>query len=197
MTPALADKSPAKAAPRHLETSSSQHRMDIPNLEVVTLSGKRLSLKEDLQEAVRFLEEDGCLVLKGATDLSPVESILSTNKPSVDAVKKDIVLNDVVKAILFSARDDDFRITSYQAYKLGTKAGETGRDREWKEMAAHSGLVGVSCTHFGGDPTVSWVIEVDTGSRGEPTGKTVNVEANGHDMYVPSTDIYSYLLTAV
>jgi len=50
---------------------SSQHRMDIPNLEVVTLSGKRLSLKEDLQEAVRFLEEGGCLVLKGATDLSP------------------------------------------------------------------------------------------------------------------------------
>jgi hypothetical protein len=49
--------------------------MDIPNLEVVTLSGKRLSLKEDLQEAVRFLEEDGCLVLKAATDLSPVESI--------------------------------------------------------------------------------------------------------------------------
>lgn len=100
MTPALADKSPAKAAPRHLETSSSQHRMDIPNLEVVTLSGKRLSLKEDLQEAVRFLEEDGCLVLKGATDLSPVESILSTNKPSVDAVKKDIVLNDVSKAFI-------------------------------------------------------------------------------------------------
>lgn len=29
--------------------------MDIPNIEVVTLSGKRLSLKEDLQEAVRFL----------------------------------------------------------------------------------------------------------------------------------------------
>jgi hypothetical protein len=46
--------------------------MDIPNLEVVTLSGERLSLKEDLQEAVRLLEENGCLVLKGATDLSPV-----------------------------------------------------------------------------------------------------------------------------
>lgn len=43
-------------------------------------------------------------------------------------------------------------------------------------MAAHSGLVGVSCTNFGGDPTLSWIIEVDTGSRGEPTGKTVNVD---------------------
>jgi len=69
---------------------------------------------------------------KAATDLSPVESILSTNKPSVDAVKKDIVLNNAVRAILFSARDDDFRITSYQAYKFGTTAGETGRDREWR-----------------------------------------------------------------
>jgi len=56
-------------------------------------------------------------------------------------------------------------------------------------MAAYSGLVGASCTHLGGDPTVSWSIEVDTGSRGEPTGKTVNVEANGHDMYLPSTDV--------
>jgi hypothetical protein len=74
--------------------------MDIPNLEVVILSRKRLSLKEDLQEAVRLLEEDRCLVLKGATDLSPVESILSTNKPSVDAVKKDIILNDISKAFI-------------------------------------------------------------------------------------------------
>ncbi len=31
--------------------------MDIPNLEVITLSGKRLSLKKDLQEAVGFLED--------------------------------------------------------------------------------------------------------------------------------------------
>jgi hypothetical protein len=62
-------------------------------------------------------------------------------------------------------------------------------------MAAHSGLVSVSCAHFGGDPTVSWTIEVDTGSRGEPTGKTINVEANGHDMYLSNPDFYSYLLT--
>jgi hypothetical protein len=79
--------------PRNIE-------MDIPNLEVVTLSSKRLSLKEDLQEAVRFLEEDRCLVLKGVTDLSFVESILLTNKLSIDAVKKDIVLNNVSKAFI-------------------------------------------------------------------------------------------------
>ena len=72
--------------------------MDVLNIEVVTLGGKRLFLKENLQEVVRFLEEDGCLVLKAATDLSPVESILSTTKPSMDAVKKDIVLNEVSRA---------------------------------------------------------------------------------------------------
>lgn len=44
---------------------------------------------------------------------------------------------------------------------------------------AHSGFIGVSCAHLGGDPTVSWIVEIDTGCRGEPTGKTVNVEANG------------------
>jgi len=95
-------------------------------------------------------------------------------------------LNDAVKALLFSARDDDFRITSYQVHKFNTKVGGTGRDGEWKEMAAYPGLVGASCTHLGGDPTVSWSIEVDTGSRGEPTGKTVNVEANGHDIFICS-----------
>ena len=71
--------------------------MDIPNLEVVTLSGKRLSLKEDLQEAVRFLEEDRCLVLKGATDLFPLELILLTDQGSLDSVRKNIVLNNVSK----------------------------------------------------------------------------------------------------
>merc|ERR1712093_466872 len=109
--------------------------MDIPNLEVVTLSGKRLSLREDLQEAVRFLEEDGCLVLKGATDLSPLESILSTNQGSLESVRKNIVLNDAVKALLFSARDDDFRITSYQVHKFNTKVGEQvvmGNGRRWQ-----------------------------------------------------------------
>jgi hypothetical protein len=76
--------------------------MDIPNIEVITLGGKRLSLKEDLREAVRFLEEDGCLVLKGATDLSPVESILATDKPSLDAVKREVALNDASK--VFTSR---------------------------------------------------------------------------------------------
>lgn len=46
-------------------------------------------------------------------------------------------------------------------------------------------LVGVSCTHLGGDGTVSWIIEVDKGSRGEATGNMVEVEANGGDMYYP------------
>jgi hypothetical protein len=64
-------------------------------------------------------------------------------------------------------------------------------------MATYSGLVGASCAHLGGDPTVLWIIEVDTGSRGEATGKTVNVEANGHDIYVPLTDVCFASLTAI
>jgi hypothetical protein len=53
--------------------------MDVPNIEVVTLSRNRLSLKEYLQEAVHSQEEDGCLMLEGATDLCLIESILATN----------------------------------------------------------------------------------------------------------------------
>jgi hypothetical protein len=74
--------------------------MDIPNLEVVTLGGKRLSLKGNLQEAVRFLEEDGCLVVKAATDLSSIESMLATSKPPLDVVEKDTVLNDVSQVFI-------------------------------------------------------------------------------------------------
>jgi hypothetical protein len=63
-------------------------RMDVLDLEVVTFGGKRLSL-EGLQEAVRFLE-DGGLEPKVATDLFPIDSILVTNGPSTDTIKKDI-----------------------------------------------------------------------------------------------------------
>jgi hypothetical protein len=58
-------------------------------------------------------------------------------------------------------------------------------------MAAHHGLVGVSCTHLGGDERVSWIIEVDTRSRGDPMGKTVTVEATGGDMYLPSNLMFT------
>jgi hypothetical protein len=56
-----------------------------------------------------------------------------------------------------------------------------GRDRDWKDMAGQSGLVGASCTHLGGDETVSWIIEVDKCGR----GKTDKAKANGNDMYLP------------
>jgi hypothetical protein len=40
---------------------------------------------------------------------------------------------------MFSARDDAFRITSYKVFKFNTDVSETGRDKDWREMAAHSG----------------------------------------------------------
>lgn len=50
-------------------------------------------------------------------------------------------------------------------------------------MALIDRAVGISCTHLGGDKSVSWVIEVDRGSRGEPTGEVAEVQANGCDVY--------------
>lgn len=57
-----------------------------------------------------------------------------------------------------------------------------GRDKDWKDMVSQQRLVGISCTHLGGDYGAPWVIEVDTGSRGEPTGRTIAIDAAGHDM---------------
>jgi len=122
--------------------------------------------------------------LKGATDLSAIQSTLASDKTSLDAVKKDIVLNSPIKTILFSARDDDFRITSYQADKFDTNAAQMGRDQDWKEMAEQADLVGVSCTHLGGDETVSWTIEVDKCGRGDTSVVTEGVKANGNDIFV-------------
>lgn len=74
--------------------------MDIPNIKMITLSGKRLSLKEDLQEAVQFLEENRYLILKDITDLFSVKSILLMNKLPIDTIKKDIILNNISKAFI-------------------------------------------------------------------------------------------------
>jgi len=59
--------------------------------EVLKLNGERLSLKESLKEAVQALEEDGCLVLKGATNLTT----LPVGITSMDSVRAEIALNEV------------------------------------------------------------------------------------------------------
>ncbi|MCJ1386323.1 hypothetical protein MMC17_009449 [Xylographa soralifera] len=144
--------------------------------EVLKLNGEKLSLKESLKEAVWALEEDGCLVLKGATNLTTFPVGIT----SIDSVRAEIALNESVRAILFSARDDDFRFSGYKAYRFGGKGlnFEIGRG-----MTPVPGLVGVSCTHLGGAGHVLWSIEVDKSSRGKAPKEMVEVMANGGDMY--------------
>ena len=65
-----------------------------PNIEmgeVLKLNGEKLSLKESLKEAVQALEEDGCLVLKGATNLTKFPVGIT----STDSVTAEIALNEV------------------------------------------------------------------------------------------------------
>jgi hypothetical protein len=83
---------------------------------------------------------------------------------------------------VFNAQHDDFHITSFQAYKAVSK-DIIGRDQDWKSLAEMTGLIGVSCTHLGGDSSVEWIIKVDKGIRGEATGNMYTVKANGGDMY--------------
>jgi hypothetical protein len=74
--------------------------INILNIKVVTFTKKRLFLKEDLQKTVQYLEEDKYLVLKSTIDLFFVKSILTTNKPALDTVKKEIVLNNISKVFI-------------------------------------------------------------------------------------------------
>jgi hypothetical protein len=50
--------------------------MDLATIEVVLLNGKKLSLEESLEQVVQALMSDGCVLLRRATDLAPVEPIL-------------------------------------------------------------------------------------------------------------------------
>jgi hypothetical protein len=67
--------------------------MDIPDIQVETLSKELLSLKQRLKEVVLTLERDGCLVLKGATNLTSVEPYLGN---ILDSVQKEIAINQVI-----------------------------------------------------------------------------------------------------
>ncbi|OCK76361.1 hypothetical protein K432DRAFT_385501 [Lepidopterella palustris CBS 459.81] len=148
------------------------------DIEVVKRGGQQLSLKGSLNEALRALNEDGCLVLKGATSVDPA------SLDSSDFIKREIVLNEAVRTILFSTRNDGFRITACLPYKASLNHEVLGRDQEWEKMASVEGLVGAMCYHLGGDRNVSWIVQVDGCSRGAATGKVVEVRANGGDIFM-------------
>lgn len=75
--------------------------MDIPDIQVYELNGESLSLRKNLKGAVEALDNDGCLLLKKATDLTTVESALSSAISSPDAITKHIVLNEVSLLVRF------------------------------------------------------------------------------------------------
>lgn len=86
-----------------------------------------------------------------------------------------------VKSVLFSTHDDFF-ITAYLPMRGDVRLTHSGRDEQWKKMANASELAGLSCIHLGGDSTVTWLIEVDQGLKGEHTGVTNKIRADGGDM---------------
>jgi hypothetical protein len=158
-------------------TRPTNKHMDI---EVVKRGGQKLSLKANLDEALQALYEDGCLVLKGATSVEPASP---EHLASLDYVKRDIVLNEAVRTILFSARNDDFFITACFPVRSG-RSERTGRDLEWQKMVSIKELVGAWCFHFGGDRDVSWIVQIDGSPRGTNSGQMVEVRANGGDIFI-------------
>lgn len=87
--------------------------MTFPHVRAVKLSGETFALDENLQVAAKALEIDGCLLVKGATDLKPVEPTMEARclrkgfeKTSgddgsldigltLDSVARDVYLNRV------------------------------------------------------------------------------------------------------
>lgn len=63
------------------------------DIQAHTLNAGVFSLKTSLKEAVAALDKDGILLLKQATDLSPVESALTRDLGSFDGFQSDIVLH--------------------------------------------------------------------------------------------------------
>ena len=79
----------------HRKYHPRNNQMDLARTEAVLLNGKRLSLDESLPEVVQALMNDGCALLKRATNLKPVEPFLATDMNSLESVRKEIVLNEV------------------------------------------------------------------------------------------------------
>ena len=174
--------------------------MDRPDPQAMKLDGQPLS---DVEDVVQALQEDGAVILKQAANLKRTEDILSRDMHSLEAIRAEVVFNDVrslhisdqlvtdgsqnIKSILFTGRKSDFLITAYFPMKGDVQRFRSGRDGHWQQMLEADALVGLHCVHLGGDHTVSWVIEVDRDSRQEVTANTVNVKVNGGDMYALTT----------
>jgi hypothetical protein len=71
--------------------------MDIPEIQVITLDKELIPLKLRLKEVVLALENDGCVVLKGATDLTTIESFVEKSplEGLLSSVETSIVVNRV------------------------------------------------------------------------------------------------------
>jgi len=78
--------------------------MEILDIQVCELNSKSLFLRKNLKEVVKALDNNRCLLLKKATNLTTVELALSSAISSLDAITKHIVLNKVSLLVQFPSR---------------------------------------------------------------------------------------------
>lgn len=92
---------------------AKQTSMTFPHIRAVKPSGETFALDGNLQVATTSLEKDGCLLLKGATDLRPIEPSMEARysrkgfektseddgsldiRSTLDSVARDVYLNRV------------------------------------------------------------------------------------------------------
>ncbi|MCJ1231812.1 hypothetical protein MMC12_008491 [Toensbergia leucococca] len=125
-----------------------------------------------VKQVLREVEDGGWVVLKGCT------------RATASCVKKDIVDNEFIQAILALARDGKYIDQVFKHFQVKASDSQWGRSSNWEALAKGDGLAGFSCIHLGGTDADEWVIELDMGLRGQETGNIKTVKANGTDIFL-------------
>lgn len=142
---------------------------------VTTPAIRDLTLSKDIRQILDDLDSGGYVIIRGATNIESVA------QGSLDYVRREVVFNETVRSVLFSARNDYFRITACRPFKADSTCEGLGRDPEWQKMASTRGLVGAMCYHLGGDKNVVWKVRVNRSSK---DGEEVEIQACGGDIFL-------------
>ncbi|KAI9892561.1 MAG: hypothetical protein M1814_001250 [Vezdaea aestivalis] len=148
--------------------------MGIPSLSVILPDKRLVNLSVAIDVVVEALAEGGWVLVKSATNIY-----------LDDGMQRNLVLNEAVKAILFTAQRGSYSINSVQQAPV-PHGRAPGRDPNWIAIAIRRGIVAVVCYHLPGDRDNHYMIETDDRGRYSDPGTSVKVDATGGDMsFVP------------
>ncbi len=164
--------------------------MGSPGIQILKPSGGFGTLdpaqETTVKQALREVADGGWVVLKGSTkvtaDSAQKDVVNNKVKISTEQERRDSWCFQFIQAILASARDGKYINQDFKHFQVKASDSKWGRSSNWAALAQGDGLAGFACIHLGGSDADDWVIELDMGLRGNATGNTTTVKANGTDM---------------